>query len=709
MTNKNEYKNQDAGQESGGKDNAATIPTKAPNQTPKDATTEAAAAADSQGQIKDGLAEQFVQPQIAQIAQLEKSLLPPGPDGKVAAPMTEAEGEAFLRSQDQDAAQRAEAKTASDNAAEMQAKIASGEIEIPGATLTAPAAAPTPAAAVGGVPVPAPTPSGLNVAPTQAEFVAAKGGGSAQSISKKVRDMIAAGPVDTDEARLAAIVGDTEQLTELGMAHRFAAQHHHHARYCPDLEKWFMFNSKVWEQCEAAELIMDLEDILRSMAASCRGLLQGIAPEEINNNPLASKVLAMANYAVKCCNLVPISHILTLAQSMMAIRADEFDTHPHLIVCKNGTINLKTKTLMGESHVMDIVGAEPGAEPQTMWTGHFDPEHYITYCRPIDYNPDACHPKLAAFIRSAFGNNDDVIGFWTRWCGYCLTGDVSAEKLAIFEGKGGCGKSILIDMMQKVGGRQATICPFKVWTTGKYDSDAESASPLLANLEGARCITCSEVQEGKILHSARIKSFTGGDTIAARKLHQAPRYFKPIGKLSFFCNDLPKVDVLDSGFWRRAEVVHMPYVPSADDRDETLKATIENDREAQEYLLALFVNGAKDWYDRGLDAPPEVTNVTARYKEEQDPLKDFLDDHRVTDCRLMVTEQDTGTIRWTSFKDILVAFNSCRMDNAERPMSGTALGRLLAGCGFNAARRCKARGYTGLIVDMAQFPLVARA
>jgi P4 family phage/plasmid primase-like protien len=526
--------------------------------------------------------------------------------------------------------------------------------------------------------------------------------GSGQSIGKKVQDMIASGPMCTDEDKIAAIEADPHGLNEVGMAERFAKDGRHYAKYCPDRQSWLRWNGKVWKPAKAEDLHSPLISMIQTQVAACRGLLRACDPEGISQNPLARKILAMANYFCHSLNKTPLTNILALAQPMMAVRESELNTHPHLIVCKNGTVNLRTKTLMGEMLPSDEAQGIYGG-----WQGEFRREDLITQYRDINYNPEAECPRLARFFVSAFGGSVETIGFVKRWMGYNLTGDVSAEKLTIFEGFGGSGKSIIIDEMQAVSGDAGVTCPFGIWTKGRIDRDGEAPSPFLSDLEGARCITCSEVQEGQILHSARIKSFTGGDTIAARKLKQDPRYFKPVGKLSFFCNDLPRVDILDSGFWRRCLVVNMPYVPDDEHRDETLKILIKEDPAAREYLLRMAVEGAAEWYETGLNPPVEVRNAMARYKDEQDPLKDFLEDERINDCRSEPQPEDGSARFWSPFADILGAFNSIREQNAERPMSKKALAALLTGAGFDARRgyvgASQVRGYAGIVVDTTQF------
>jgi putative DNA primase/helicase len=57
-------------------------------------------------------------------------------------------------------------------------------------------------------------------------------------------------------------------------------------------------------------------------------------------------------------------------------------------------------------------------------------------------------------------------------------------------------------------------------------------------------------------------------------------------------------------------------------------------------VLAWIVRGALRWQAEGLERPPEVQEATDRYREESDPLAEFLEDRCVVDPAAGVASAD---------------------------------------------------------------------
>ena len=95
-------------------------------------------------------------------------------------------------------------------------------------------------------------------------------------------------------------------------------------------------------------------------------------------------------------------------------------------------------------------------------------------------------------------------------------------------------------------------------------------------MAGARFVVSIEVEEGKRLAEALIKTICGGDTVSARHLYQAHFEFRPQCKLWLACNDAPRVSDTDTGLWRR--ILRVPFdrtIPS-NERDPAVKMILRN-------------------------------------------------------------------------------------------------------------------------------------
>src|SRR5262249_46000953 len=153
--------------------------------------------------------------------------------------------------------------------------------------------------------------------------------------------------------------------------------------------------------------------------------------------------------------------------------------------CPNGTLELKTGTLREHRR-----------------------EDFITKLCPTVYDSDAKCPLWEEFLVTIFARNVNVIEFLQRLLGYCLTGDVSEQILAIFWGTGANGKSTLINTILTMLGEDYAIKASRdLFLSRKQDNHPTQ----MARLFGRRLVVCTETHEGARLDEALVKELTGGD------------------------------------------------------------------------------------------------------------------------------------------------------------------------------------------------------
>ena len=91
-------------------------------------------------------------------------------------------------------------------------------------------------------------------------------------------------------------------------------------------------------------------------------------------------------------------------------------------------------------------------------------------------------------------------------------------------------------------------------------------------------------------------------------------------KLWLAVNHLPPSLDDSHGFWRRVRLI--PFGRASDpDAEPSLLETLRAELPG---ILAWAVRGALAWRERGLGSPDAVMAATATYREESDPLGDFL-------------------------------------------------------------------------------------
>ena len=264
-------------------------------------------------------------------------------------------------------------------------------------------------------------------------------------------------------------------------------------------------------------------------------------------------------------------------------------------------------------------------------------------------------PFVEATMLRLFGGDLRLVNWIQKLFGLYLTGE-KYSKMVCFSGDGGNGKSVLSRWLGKLLGDFAQMnCP-KALLFDHADSSSSSSGSSgggrrtcdfglrqdslarAANeLEGRRLAVCDEVGQGLCLNDEKFKQITGGgDTMAARRLHQDSRTIDTSqGKLLALANP-PFFEVSSSeAFRRRLAVVAMPcrfsFVASEVDNEKVFPAQEPAELDAMldssaEEFFAWCVQGSVRYYSEGIaDEPPSVLEATAAFFSQEGPVLQFFD------------------------------------------------------------------------------------
>jgi putative DNA primase/helicase len=163
-----------------------------------------------------------------------------------------------------------------------------------------------------------------------------------------------------------------------------------------------------------------------------------------------------------------------------------------------------------------------------------------------------------------------------------------------------------------------------------------------------------------------------------RGLYERTFEFAPQFKLLLAANHRPRARDDDDALWSRIdEVPFLVSIPEAE-RDPAVKETLcDAAGEAGAAVLAWVVEGAVLWFEQGLCEPEAVRAATRAYREEQDPLTEFLDEH----C---VLGDPFAQIASKAFRG---AYKAWALDQGRRPLTDKALAERLEARGCEAFRR----------------------
>jgi phage/plasmid-associated DNA primase len=210
----------------------------------------------------------------------------------------------------------------------------------------------------------------------------------------------------------------------------------------------------------------------------------------------------------------------------------------------------------------------------------------------------------------------------------------------IFIGKRHTGKTTTVELIRHVfksgtGSRESMIAiiPSDVLITqGKRHNNGNEATPYIAALEGKGAGVASETEKGGLLNNALFKLLTGGDTLIARGLYQAPRSFIPTSQIIVVTNYSPRFDAQDSATVDRMVIIPFSVERNRTDGSTKLQTDIINSLRGEfpgivrlfaEYYIKLRIE-----YNGAIPLSEECSNYKNNYLDEQrTDLDKFVNDN----------------------------------------------------------------------------------
>lgn len=439
---------------------------------------------------------------------------------------------------------------------------------------------------------------------------AANGGGSAGG-------MQGGGASTPDDASTAA-------FTDLANAEMFVAMHREKARYVKTWQRWIFWDGSRWKldadevalglACQTARVMYaDAQTRVRDANARFEQVKESGSNEAKakaeSARQWAGKYLA---WAIKSQGRARLEAIVALASAVEGIAIDHtvLDQHAWLLNVENGTIDLRTGMI--RPHLR---------------------EDLITKLAPVTYDPTATCPTWDKFLNDAMGGDVTMIDYLARLIGYSLTAEIRDHMLVFFHGpKGANGKGTFVRTILNLLGEYGAPAARHLLFRGR----GERHPTEIADLHGLRFVACSEIEENRTFDEALLKDLTGGDHLKARRMRENFWSFVPTHKLFIAGNHKPIVRGDDGGIWRRIKLV--PWLVSFEGKENTqLGDELWAERSG---ILNWALKGCASWQRDGLAEPSNVREATQQYRDELNPVNDFVRDRCVVEANAKVSRQE---------------------------------------------------------------------
>lgn len=280
---------------------------------------------------------------------------------------------------------------------------------------------------------------------------------------------------------------------------------------------------------------------------------------------------------------------LTIVTDISPERADG----GRYLCLNNGTLDLKSGTLLDHS-----------------------PEHNLVNKMDVDWNPAAKAPIFMSALRDIFkmdGDRDMRIQFIQEWFGYCLIPDTSQHKFLWFVGSGGNGKSVLLNTLAALVGRESVSYAML---------ERMGEPPVRAELQGKLINISHEMSANATIADGYLKAYVAGDWVEAARKFQPSFSYQPYARFSAATNVLPYLKDTSDGFFRRAIILELTRKFSEDEMDKHLQTKILAEMDG---ILVWAVQGLINLLERDSFIIPESATKTAnKYRDESDSVRYFV-------------------------------------------------------------------------------------
>lgn len=376
-----------------------------------------------------------------------------------------------------------------------------------------------------------------------------------------------------------------EETTDLGNARRLVKRYGAKTRYVGTWGKWLAWDGTRWKRDGTGVVDRCAQKTARRIYDEAR---------DTRNRRRGKKLRAWAKQSQSKPRLEAMK-ALAASQPEVAITHEVLDRQPHLLNCKNGTVDLRTGELRPH-----------------------DPADLITQTTGVEYPTDPVVPSLwLQTLDTVFDGDKAIIEFLQRLFGLILLGEVREHLLPIFHGDGANGKSVVVETVMGVMGEYALKAPRGLCTASKHEQHPTA----LADLCGKRLAVITETADGERLDEALVKELTGGDTVRARRMREDFWQFEPSHSVLMVTNHRPLVSGVDNGIWRRIKLIPFNVEIPESKQDPELRRKLKAEYAG---ILRWMVEGCLACQFEGLRPPEAVELATSEYRREMDSFGQFV-------------------------------------------------------------------------------------
>ena len=282
----------------------------------------------------------------------------------------------------------------------------------------------------------------------------------------------------------------------------------------------------------------------------------------------------------------------------------------------------------------------------------FNPNDFITYQLPFEYNPEAKAPIFKAYLDEVLPDieRQNVLA---EFLGFLFikhnSNRLKEEKALILYGGGANGKSVFFQVVSALLGEKNT-------SNYSLQSLTNENGYYRAKIANKLVNYASEIN-GK-LESSVFKQLVSGEPVEARLPYGEPFTLKQYAKLIFNCNELPKEVEQTNAYFRRFLIIPFDVTIPPEKQDKNLHNKI----------IEKELSGVFNWvleglnrllYQKGFSKCNAAEEAVADYKKQSDSVKMFVDEN----------DYEISPNQYTLIKDLYPIYRQYCIEDGFKPVS----------------------------------------
>ena len=316
---------------------------------------------------------------------------------------------------------------------------------------------------------------------------------------------------------------------------------------------------------------------------------------------------------IENCNTAARYEVINKIKAINYEDRENFDSDPDTLTADNCILNLKTLEFKEHSPsnlscVMLPVSYHPIPDIKSV-----DVEFVLSYLK------DTLFLEYLTSCFTANGKLEHAQFFTVLEVMACCLVKRQFDKAFMFIGSGSNGKSVLLDYIESILGKD------NVSNITIHDIELERFSK--AELFGKMANVFADIESNELKKTGNLKVIISGDSITAEKKHRHPFKFKPYTKLIFSANRFPYVHDQSDGFFRRFVIVEWKRQFLGDEKNSKLRTELTQNKKEKDKMFSLLVLIARNLSQRGrFKYEDNIEKLREQWNQHSDPIIQFINE-----------------------------------------------------------------------------------